>query len=748
MTISYLMGSSPVWFFVDNTGMIAVGATMGTFEADNHALQKAVYENSDGSGPYTNPVDLDVVGIAPIYFANDSAYYLEIYDADGNILHTVDDYSPDNGGGNSTTINDAINYLVNPQFQFNYGTQTGTDIGTSTPLPIAQAGWSFSKNGTQAVDTISFPLFALGDSVPEGTPVQYLHAVCSNSGINETYRYYQFFMPNVRIFEQQQVIGTLAARSSSNSVIAIIVTQFFGTGGSPSADVDNLLGDGITLTGTWANYSAAGTLASVVGKTLGTNGDDGVWFRVLAPLNTTYHLDLTNMAFRLGSVIFPFPVDSFNLDRDLTMGSQIPVPDNGISGKDIGSSLTVKEYGLEWTRVFAPGLMLPWVGSKSNIPSNFTYCDGARYDSTLTFSDGVDTAGLFNELGIRFGNGADYLFPIFLGGTAILNIMNNAAGAVAPIAGGTPAPSGFTYTAKVTGNSGYNIGKVYYDAYSRYVGIWTNINCAVYPSTSTTGIAITTYNASNTVTDGVYIVNFDATSALNNQYWYFDAPTIKYYVWYDYISTGTDPAPMGFTGIKVSVDISDDVSDVMFKTVASIRGAQLTYVTASAGSVIVGGTYFTAAASGVNIAVWYSVDTVGTAPVLGGYTIIEVPILSTDSAITVASKTSAAVSTRFFQVPDGRGAFITGLPDGSGIDPGVANRFSLYNPINYGDSMGTYQFDSNRSHAHDITFGPGGGGPTGRLVPGDEIDGTSQTEIEGQARSTPYNFAAYWIIAH
>lgn len=750
MAISYFMGSSPVWFFVDDAGLIAVGATMGTFEANNHAMEKAVYANPDGTGPYTNPVDLGVVGISPIYFANDSAYYLEIYDADGNILHTVDNYSPDNGNGNSTTINDAVNYLVNPQFQFNYATQTGTDIGTPALLPIAQAGWSFSKNGTQAVDTISFPLFALGDSIPEGTPVQYLHAVCSNSGINETYRYVQFFMPNVRIFEQQQVIATLASRSSSNSDIAVIITQFFGTGGSPSADVDTLLGDGITLTGTWADYSAAGTLATVVGKTLGTNGDDGVFFRILMPLNTTYHIDLTNMGFRLGSVVFPFPVDSFNLDRDLTMGSQIPVPDNGVAGTDIGSVLAVKQYGLQWQPIIPAGVPLPFLGSKASIPNGFTYCDGARYDTLGNFTDGTACQRLFNVIGITQGNGRDYMFCTTPDTATVMATMNAAGGVVTASANGTSSPA-FTYaiqTAAVSTN--YNLGKIFYNTTApTNIWVWTNVNKTVSIPNSAAAWAVTPYAEASAVADGLYqIILSGSVISLNSKYGFVDGATVNYYFWYNYNSTGVDPAPASHTGVEILLTLTDTLYDVMLKTVAAMRGCQLTYITIGAASTITAGNYFTASATGVNIAPWYSKDATGTAPVLADTTTVEVPILTGDTAAQVTSKTILAINSRFFQVPDGRGMAIMGLPDGSGIDPGVVNRFNLTNPLISGDAMGTSQFDDVRSHLHGIPQNLDNAAGSGEQVYGIGDPNEFHSNITGQPRNVPLNFAAYWMISH
>lgn len=758
MAISYLMGYNPVWFFVDESGQIATGATMGTFESTNHATPKAVYQNPDGTGPYPNPVPLNTKGAAPIYFSDSGdptdKYYLEVYDSDGNVLWTIDDYLPaeGGGGGGGTTINGYTNYLVNPQFRFNYGTQSGMDLGKDTPLPVAQGGWSIFKDGTGSNDTITFPLFSLSDNIPEGTPIQYFNWLNTSVSTNESFKFFQFFIPDVRSFSQNQVCIQIAGKSVTTSTVRLSVMQYFGTGGSPSTQVKTPLGSA-SLTSSWNTFIGSATLPSVGGKTLGTNGDDGVYAIVELVPNTAFNISLTNMQFKLGNTIVPFPVDSFNLDRDLTMGSQIPVPDNGVNGQDIGKALTVKQYGLEWNKTLPTGMMYFWPGLKTSIPSDSTYCDGSRQDRLGNFPDGAACQDLFDVIDVRWGNGYDYLW-CNSNGTNIIQVMNAAPKEVTAAANGTPSP-GFTYDLRVAGiDDGYGLKHVYYLQGGDYFAMWTQVNCVVtVPATVGLG-TLAIYAPATSLSEGLYLISLSgAPSTFNNKYFTFQKPGTTYVVWINYNGTGTAPSVPSTTNIAVDVSTTDTLQDVILKIAATIRGAELTYITTVGASGLTSGSYFLMEASGQKIAVWYSIEGAGTAPVVTDYTAVRVDLTAADTNIDVATKTMNAVNTRYYQLPDGRGGVPMGLPDGSGIDPGVATRFSFTNPTISGDNVGTYQFDQNRDHDH--SFSDGENYATENFAPGGLCDGGARDTLigqsppfSGQARVTPYNFGGYWVISH
>lgn len=62
------------------------------------------------------------------------------------------------------------------------------------------------------------------------------------------------------------------AKADTSKNIAIEFLQSFGSGGTPSSNVDGIGSQLIALTTTWAKYSITVTIPSIIGKTLGTDG--------------------------------------------------------------------------------------------------------------------------------------------------------------------------------------------------------------------------------------------------------------------------------------------------------------------------------------------------------------------------------------------------------------------------------------------------------------------------------------------
>jgi hypothetical protein len=113
------------------------------------------------------------------------------------------------------------------------------------------------------------------------------------------------------------------ARSDvANKKMYISGRQYYGTGGSPSAQ-DNLTGATfITLTSSWTKYTVTFTTVTLAGKTFGTAGDDFLeidlrvmWGSSVASPAETYvgagYIDMTQVQLCAGSVALPFQPKSF-----------------------------------------------------------------------------------------------------------------------------------------------------------------------------------------------------------------------------------------------------------------------------------------------------------------------------------------------------------------------------------------------------------------------------------------------------
>ena len=86
----------------------------------------------------------------------------------------------------------------------------------------------------------------------------------------------------------------------------VLLSQNFGTGGSPSPSVATVMSTSIALTTSWQDFAYTVTLPSILGKTLGTNDDDSLVLVIEFPLNETYNIDIAQVQLEKGSVATTF----------------------------------------------------------------------------------------------------------------------------------------------------------------------------------------------------------------------------------------------------------------------------------------------------------------------------------------------------------------------------------------------------------------------------------------------------------
>jgi hypothetical protein len=127
---------------------------------------------------------------------------------------------------------------------------------------------------------------------------------------------------SVRTLAGKAVTVSFWAKADANKPITVEFIQNFGTGGSPSAEVnggtDTSLRSKISITTTWTKYTFTTTLPSMSGKTLGSIGNNflGVvfWFDAGSSFNTRTDtlghqsgtFDIAQVQVEEGSVATPF----------------------------------------------------------------------------------------------------------------------------------------------------------------------------------------------------------------------------------------------------------------------------------------------------------------------------------------------------------------------------------------------------------------------------------------------------------
>jgi hypothetical protein len=172
---------------------------------------------------------------------------------------------------NNGPISGFKNAIINGNFDFwQRGTSfTGNEYGADR--------WLSTRVGS--AQTVTRESFALGQTDVPGEPEYYARSVVSSVAGAGNYALYQQRIEDVRTFAGQQVTLSFWAKADATKNIAIEFTQSFGSGGSPSAEVEAIGSIKKALTTSWQKITQTVTIPSISGKTLGT--DNNSYLRIL-----------------------------------------------------------------------------------------------------------------------------------------------------------------------------------------------------------------------------------------------------------------------------------------------------------------------------------------------------------------------------------------------------------------------------------------------------------------------------------
>jgi len=179
------------------------------------------------------------------------------------------------------------NLIVNPDFYYNRRSAANNSETTLTLVPdntVLADQWLLKTDTTQNAQKKAFDL-SLGE-VP-GSPkfnyyLQYSNALNATTG----YLYLTQRLEDVARFFGQTVTLSFWAKASASTPLSLEFVQNFGTGGTPTAEIDTIgvsAASKKTITTSWAKYSLTVAIpAAPVGLVMGTNQDDylalNLWF--------------------------------------------------------------------------------------------------------------------------------------------------------------------------------------------------------------------------------------------------------------------------------------------------------------------------------------------------------------------------------------------------------------------------------------------------------------------------------------
>ena len=173
-----------------------------------------------------------------------------------------------NGGGATPPFTAGKNAIINGDFYVN---QRGFTTTTTSGTYGLDRFKYFYTGGTSTYSVQQFTPGAAPVSGYEAT--QYARLVTTGQSAAGDYTFLTQVSENPRLFAGQTVTFSFWAKAASGTPkVSFEFTQYFGTGGSPSATV-NTYGGQATLSTSWARYSLTFAVPSISGKTFGTTAN-------------------------------------------------------------------------------------------------------------------------------------------------------------------------------------------------------------------------------------------------------------------------------------------------------------------------------------------------------------------------------------------------------------------------------------------------------------------------------------------
>jgi hypothetical protein len=226
-----------------------------------------------------------------------------------------------NGASDIRTLGDAIdtsvwnvgygqagkNKIINGDFYINQRNFTTANTDGSFGFDR----WALRLSG--ATGTYTAETFTLGAAPVAGYEGKNYAKLVVTTG-NDLCRLEQR-IEDVRTFAGQTVTLSFWAKGTNPATagnLAADLTQFFGTGGSPSAEV-TITQQTYVLTASWTRYSLTFSVPSIAGKTFGTNNNSSLILRIGQGTSVSangWTLDLWGVQLEYGSKATPFQTAS------------------------------------------------------------------------------------------------------------------------------------------------------------------------------------------------------------------------------------------------------------------------------------------------------------------------------------------------------------------------------------------------------------------------------------------------------
>jgi len=731
-------------YLVDKDTGEPLAAGVVTFYRDNARIElKPMYQITGTPPNYTyaalpNPLTLNAIGTFEDGIGNDVIPYFYPYDVNGNIdlyyitvesSGAVSQFSREgepNVSEEEETDVELDNYAANGQFLLHQNIaasdENSTEAGEITQdiTDIAYGGWTYERTaGSTAKDFVLFERFGSYTEVPQKSPRYSCRIKSDTPVVTDAFKHLALTFNDVNKFSSDIDKFTLAFQGKSNLggsfTVEVKLIKNYGSGGDPQEET---ILQTIELTTDYTIHDVSFVFGSNNGKVIGNNNDDYLQLVLSFPATTVFDGSFDNFLLAKGefqTTEFPDIPDERFINHSLTNRNMLP----DYNGRNIYLPVRLGPEGLEYDTEIIGNYVTK---SFDNLAKGELWCDGSKYLVDEYSGDGVPFIRLYDiwssqspvAVGL-YGPGDDEM------------IFSHTATAV---------DQKFTHDYDTLGS--YETNSVWQSFTAGVTGSMTSValefpggpettpaTLEIYSGEGTGGALLSTQPALITGGWSTYHLVSAASVTATQQYTISITATDLYYLFI----RGSDNG--GYAGGRFSQSANEDAC---FKTFVD-AGATTTYrlsstsagavvatadgatptgftftpvapnpyeidITAVAASGMTAGSYFTYnTTDSRKYIVWYTVDAAGTQPVEAADVYREVALLSTDDALNVANKTSKAINSYSYKVPDARGYFMRIVDDGAARDPDAATRTNR-GDLETGDIIGTLQGEQFKAHTH------------------------------------------------
>jgi hypothetical protein len=195
---------------------------------------------------------------------------------------------------NGSPLKDFRNQIINGNFDIWQRATSQTTSGYAS-----SDRWSNLNGGS--TKTTSRQTSTFGQTTIPGQPTYYHRTVVSSVAAAGNYVRTEQHIEDVSTLAGKTATLTWWARADAARPMSVEMTQFFGTGGSPSATVTAFSVTKVNLTTTFAKYTAVFAIPSVLGKTIGTAGNDALYVRFWFDAGSTYNTNTSSLGQQSGT---------------------------------------------------------------------------------------------------------------------------------------------------------------------------------------------------------------------------------------------------------------------------------------------------------------------------------------------------------------------------------------------------------------------------------------------------------------